>query len=142
MELIGELNNTDLTIEIDLHDLKNEMNLTDLIEDGCRDYIDNTDFSDHINIEERAQDLLDQYNGMSDPCSLGQSFEKAVWWAMSRSDKDTPTPSEEGVTLHEKYQEEIKRLVREEVRTILNMTVGRLEVQAKYRKVDDDPSLT
>ena len=52
MELIGELNNTDLTIEIDLHDLKNEMNLTDLIEDGCRDYIDNTDFSDHINIEE------------------------------------------------------------------------------------------
>ena len=142
MELIGELNNTDLTIEIDLHDLKNEMNLTDLIEDGCRDYIDNVDLSEYVDVESKAQDLLHQYDGMDNPCHLGQSFEKAVWWAMSRSDKGTPTPSEEGVTLHEKYQEEIKRLVREEVRTILNMTVGRLEVQAKYRKVDDDPSLT
>ena len=142
MEIIGELNNTDLTIEIDLHDLKNEMDLADLIEEGCRDYIDNIDFDERVNIENKALDLLDQYDGMTNPCHLGIAFEKAVWWAMSRSDKDTPTPSEEGVTLHEKYQEEIKRLVREEVRTILNMTVGRLEVQAKYSKVDDDPSLT
>ena len=122
MELIGELNNTDLTIEIDLHDLKNEMNLTDLIEDGCRDYIDNTDFSDHINIEERAQDLLDQYNGMSNPCSLGQSFEKAVWWAMSRRDVAP--------------EDVVRKIVREELRNILGKTID------AYLGKDEDASTT
>ena len=134
MELIGELNNTDLTIEIDLHDLKNEMNLTDLIEDGCRDYIDNTDFSDHINIEERAQDLLDQYNGRNDPCRLGESFEKAVWWAMSRqSDENTPTPSS---IINGTTEQFIRKIVREELRSILGKTID------AYLGKDEDASTT
>ncbi len=142
MEINGSIDSGNITFDFDEDDVRRALDLDDYIEEGCREYMESFDFSSHIDVSDEAQNLLDQYDGMNSPCSLGQSFEKAVWWAMSRSDKDTPTPSEEGVTLHEKYQEEIKRLVREEVRTILNMTVGRLEVQAKYRKVDDDPSLT
>ena len=141
MEISGSIDGGTIDLDIDVHDVRKALDLDDYIADGCSDYINNTDLSEHINIESTARELLDQYEGMSNPCDLGESFEKAVWWAMSRSNRDTPTPSEEGVTLHEKYQEEIKRLVRQEVRAILNMTVGRLEVQAKYRKVDDDPSL-
>jgi hypothetical protein len=128
MEIIGELNNTDLTIEIDLHDLMNEMNLTDQIEDGCRDYIDNVDFSDYINIDSKIEELLSQYDGMNNPCGLGKSFEKAVWWAMSR---------------HTLFNEDVvRKIVREELRAILNMGVSRLDVQAKYKRVDDDTSNT
>ena len=142
MEISGSIDGGTIDLDIDVDDVRRELDLDDYIADGCRDAVNDIDFSDYISIEGDIDELLSQYDGMNNPCGLGKSFEKAVWWAMSRSDKDTPTPSEEGVTLHEKYQEDIKRLVREEVRTILNMTVGRLEVQAKYRKVDDDPSLT
>ena len=110
MELIGELNNTDLTIEIDLHDLKNEMDLADLIEDGCRDYMDSTDFSDYVDVESKAQDLLDQYDGMNNPCGLGQSFEKAVWWAMSRRDVAP--------------EDVVRKIVREELRNMLITTLN------------------
>ena len=129
-------------IEIETSDLN------DIIEEGCREYIDGHDFDEHINIESKAQDLLDQYDGMDSPCGLGQSFEKAVWWAMSRRDvapedvvrkivrEEVRTPSEEGVTLHEKYQEEIKRLVREELRSILGKTID------AYLGKDEDASTT
>ena len=122
MEIIGELNNTDLTIEIDLHDLKNEMNLTDLIEDGCRDYIDNVDFSEYVDIESKALDLLDQYDGMTNPCHLGIAFEKAVWWAMSRRDVAP--------------EDVVRKIVREELRSILGKTID------AYLGKDEDASTT
>ena len=128
MEIIGELNNTDLTIKIDLHDLMNEMNLTDQIKDGCRDAINDIDFSDYINIDSKIEELLSQYDGMNNPCGLGKSFEKAVWWAMSR---------------HTLFNEDVvRKIVREELRAILNMGVSRLDVQSKYKRVDDDTSNT
>ena len=138
MEIIGELNNTDLTIEIDLHDLKNEMNLTDLIEEGCRDYIDNVDFSEYVDIESKALDLLDQYDGMNHPCGLGQSFEKAVWWAMRRQHN----ADDEQMKKDLDTEDGIRRIVREELRAILNMGVSRLDVQSKYKRIDDDVSNT
>ena len=134
MEIIGELNNTDLTIEIDLHDLKNEMNLTDLIEDGCRDYIDNVDLSEYVDVESKAQDLLHQYDGLDSPCRLGQTFEKAVWWAMSRqSDENTPTPSS---IINGTTEQFIRKIVREELRSILGKTID------AYLGKDEDASTT
>ena len=132
MELIGELNNTDLTIEIDLHDLKNEMNLTDLIEDGCRDYIDNVDLSEYVDVESKAQDLLDQYDGMNNPCGLGQSFEKAVWWAMSRQHN----ADDEQMKKDLDTEDGIRRIVREELRSILGKTID------AYLGKDEDASPT
>ena len=122
MELIGELNNTDLTIEIDLHDLKNEMDLADLIEDGCRDYIDNVDFSDYISIEGDIDELLSQYDGMNSPCGLGKSFEKAVWWAMSRQGDENDEQTIRG------DEEKVRRIVREELR---NLLVNTLNIEAQ-----------
>ena len=119
-----------IEIDVDLDDIKEEFEIMDSddVEQIVRDYLDNHDFGEEIDIDGKAEELLLQYDGMNNPCGLGKSFEKAVWWAMSR---------------HTLFNEDVvRKIVREEVRTILNMTVGRLEVQAKYRKVDDDPSLT
>ena len=126
MEIIGELNNTDLTIEIDTDDVLRELGIDDRIEDGCRDYLDNYDFDEHVNIDAKAEDLLLQYDGMNDPCGLGQAFEKAVWWAMSRYPVRTPLFSEDGV----------RKIVREELRSILGKTID------AYLGKDEDASTT
>ena len=39
-------------------------------------------------------------------------------------------------------EDEIRVIVREELRAILNMGINRLDVQAKYKRVDDDTSDT
>ena len=98
------------------------MNLTDLIEEGCRDYIDSIDFDEHVNIESKALDLLDQYDGMTNPCHLGIAFEKAVWWAMSRRDVAP--------------EDVVRKIVREELRSILGKTID------AYLGKDEDASTT
>jgi len=68
--------------------------------------------------------LLDQYDGMDNPCGLGQSFEKAVWWAMSRCDvalmKDR--------TRDEPFEDVVRRIVHEELR---NMLITTLNIEAQ-----------
>tara|TARA_Y100001949_G_scaffold167617_1_gene165472 strand:+ start:4177 stop:4572 length:396 start_codon:yes stop_codon:yes gene_type:complete len=119
-----------IEIDVDLDDIKEEFEIMDSddVEQIVRDYLDNHDFGEEIDIDGKAEELLLQYDGMNNPCGLGQSFEKAVWWAMSR---------------HTLFNEDVvRKIVREELRAILNMGVSRLDVQSKYKRIDDDVSNT
>ena len=128
MEISGSIDGGTIDLDIDVDDVRRELNLDEYIADGCRDAVNDIDFSDYISIEGDIDELLSQYDGMNNPCGLGKSFEKAVWWAMSR---------------HTLFNEDVvRKIVREELRAILNMGVSRLDVQAKYKRVDDDTSDT
>ena len=128
MEISGSIDGGTIDLDIDVDDVRQELNLDDYIADGCRDAVNDIDFSEYISIEGDIDELLSQYDGMNNPCGLGKSFEKAVWWAMSR---------------HTLFNEDVvRKIVREELRAILNMGVSRLDVQAKYKRVDDDTSDT
>ena len=128
MEISGSIDGGTIDLDIDVDDVRRELDLDDYIADGCRDAVNDIDFSDYISIEGDIDELLSQYDGMNNPCGLGKSFEKAVWWAMSR---------------HTLFNEDVvRKIVREELRAILNMGVSRLDVQAKYKRVDDDTSNT
>ena len=128
MEISGSIDGGTIDLDIDVDDVRRELNLDEYIADGCRDAVNDIDFSEYISIEGDIDELLSQYDGMNNPCGLGKSFEKAVWWAMSR---------------HTLFNEDVvRKIVREELRAILNMGVSRLDVQAKYKRVDDDTSDT
>ena len=128
MEISGSIDGGTIDLDIDVDDVRQELNLDDYIADGCRDAVNDIDFSEYISIEGDIDELLSQYDGMNTPCGLGKSFEKAVWWAMSR---------------HTLFNEDVvRKIVREELRAILYMGVSRLDVQAKYKRVDDDTSDT
>ena len=128
MEISGSIDGGTIDLDIDVDDVRRELNLDEYIADGCRDAVNDIDFSDYISIEGDIDELLSQYDGTNNPCGLGKSFEKAVWWAMSR---------------HTLFNEDVvRKIVREELRAILNMGVSRLDVQAKYKRVDDDTSDT
>ena len=128
MEISGSIDGGTIDLDIDVDDVRRELNLDEYIADGCRDAVNDIDFSDYISIDSKVEELLDQYDGMNNPCGLGKSFEKAVWWAMSR---------------HTLFNEDVvRKIVREELRAILNMGVSRLDVQSKYKRVDDDTSNT
>ena len=128
MEISGSIDGGTIDLDININDVRRELNLDDYIADGCRDAVNDIDFSDCISIEGNIDELLSQYDGTNNPCGLGESFEKAVWWAMSR---------------HTLFNEDVvRKIVREELRAILNMGVSRLDVQSKYKRVDDDTSNT
>ena len=94
------------------HDVTIEVDLEDEIADGVVSYIDSYDFSDVIDVDDKIKDLLDQYADSTNPCSLGQSFEKAVSWAIGRQAITEEVPM---FISHES----IRRTVREELKKIL-----------------------
>ena len=75
MQVTGEITATEVNIEIDVDDITEEV-------------VDNIDWSDrisdNIDVGSEVESLLDQYHDNDSPCGVGKSFEKAVWWAMSR----------------------------------------------------------
>ena len=104
MEISGSIDGGTIDLDIDVDDVRQELNLDDYIADGCRDAVNDIDFSDYISIEGDIDELLSQYDGMNNPCGLGKSFEKAVWWAMSR---------------HTLFNEDVvRKIVHEELRNI------------------------
>jgi len=145
------------TLKVDTDDLFSymESDIQDCVESMLRDH----DTSEHVAGE--AEELLRQYlNGAS--CSLAEKFTKAVGEAMSRlhADDTAATPGDEMETvirsvvkqvLDEKDSdgvfepefkdtvlEEIRRMIREEIRALLYMGTSRLDVQAKYKRIDGE----
>ena len=117
------------TLKVDADDLFGymESDIQDCVESMLRDH----DTSEHVAGE--AEDLLRQYlNGAS--CSLAEKFTKAVGEAMSRlhADDTAATPGDEMETV-------IRTVVRQELRALLYMGQSRLDVQAKYKRVDGYP---
>ncbi len=96
MNITGEINATEVEIEIDLDDIVSGIDFASAV-------------SENVDIEGRVESLLDQYRGNNSPCSVGRSFEQAVWWAMSRqADNDGDFTSLPGLG------------VREELKAIIN----------------------
>ena len=145
------------TMEVDVNDLFGYLESD--IQDCVDSMIRNQDVSDQVT--EEAEELLRQYlNGAS--CSLAEKFTKAVGEAMSRlhADDTAATPGDEMETvirsvvkqvLDEKESvgtfepefkdtvlEEIRRMIREEIRLLLYMGHNRLGVQAKYKRIDGE----
>ena len=145
------------TLKVDTDDLFSymESDIQDCVESMLRDH----DTSEHVAGE--AEDLLRQYlNGAS--CSLAEKFTKAVGEAMSRlhADDTAATPGDEMETvirsvvkqvLDEKDSDgvfepefkdavlgEIRTMIREEIRALLYMGTSRLDVQAKYKRIDGE----
>ena len=143
------------TLKVDVDDLFSymESDIQDCVDSMLRDH----DTSEHVAGE--AEDLLRQYlNGAS--CSLAEKFTKAVGEAMSRlhADDTAATPGDEmevvirsvvEQVLDEKESDgvfepefkdtvlgEIRKMIREEIRALLYMGTNRLDVQAKYKRVD------
>jgi len=145
------------TMEVDVNGLFDYMESD--IQDCVASMLRNQDVSDQVT--EEAVDLLRQYiQGGS--CNLADKFTEAVGEAMSRlhADDTAATPGDEMETvirsvvkqvLDEKESdgmfepefkdtvlEEIRRMIREEIRLLLYMGHNRLEVQAKYKRVDGE----
>ena len=145
------------TLKVDTDDLFSymESDIQDCVESMLRDH----DTSEHVAGE--AEELLRQYlNGAS--CSLAEKFTKAVGEAMSRlhADDTAATPGDEMETvirsvvkqvLDEKDSdgvfepefkdtvlEAIRTMIREEIRALLYMGTSRLDVQAKYKRIDGE----
>ena len=110
MEVTGEITATEVNIEIDVDDLASDIS-------------DNIDWSDkiseNIDVGSEVESLLDQYDENTSPCRVGKSFEKAVWWAMSRrADNDSnyvAVDSNGSVT-----PEGLRILIREELKSLVS----------------------
>jgi hypothetical protein len=96
VNITGEIAATKVEVDIDIDEILSEIDLASAI-------------SENIDIEGRVESLLDQYTGNNSPCTVGRSFERAVWWAMSRQpDHDGNYTSLPGLG------------VREELKAIIN----------------------
>ena len=71
MNITGEIAATEVEVDIDIDDIVSEIDFASAI-------------SENIDIPDVVESLLKEYNGRHTPCSVGQAFEQAVWWAMSR----------------------------------------------------------
>ena len=148
------------TMEVDVNDLFGYLESD--IQDCVDSMIRNQDVSDQVT--EEAEELLRQYlNGAS--CSLAEKFTKAVGEAMSRlhADDTAATPGEQmevvirsvvkqvmdeedaergDSLLESRFKDavlgEIRTMIREEIRALLYMGTSRLDVQAKYKRIDGE----
>jgi len=103
MIVTGEIASTEVEVDIDIDDIVSEIDFASAISENA------SAISENIDIEGRVESLLDQYTGNNSPCTVGRSFERAVWWAMSRqADHDGNYTSLPGLG------------VREELKAIIN----------------------
>ncbi len=108
MEVTGEITATEVNIQIDTDDITEEV-------------VDNIDWEDkisgHIDVGSEVESLLDQYHDNDSPCGVGKSFEKAVWWAMSRRvDNDSNYVAADS---NDSTPAGLRILIREELRSLV-----------------------
>jgi len=113
MQVCGEINRgVDIDIDIDTDDLASEI-----------------DWSGHIGdpVNECVKELLEEYDGNGHPCSVGQSFEQAVWWAMGRKAEHHRDGSGSGISVMKlEDSEELNARIRDVVRAQLRELVSGL----------------
>ena len=105
MNITGEITESvEVNIDIDVDDIVSDIDWSSIVDNN-------------VAIDGKVENLLEQYHGNHSPCGTGRSFEKAVWWAMTRrADNDadyeaptTPTPDEDA----------LRRLIRAEIRSFM-----------------------
>ena len=104
MEVTGEITATEVNIEI------------------TGEVFDNIDWEDkiseNIDVGSEVESLLDQYDENTSPCGVGRSFEKAVWWAMSRrADNDDNYVAADS---NGSAPEGVRGLIREELKSLVS----------------------
>jgi len=109
VEVTGEITATEVNIQIDTDDITEEV-------------VDNIDWEDkisgHIDVGSEVESLLDQYHDNDSPCRVGRSFEKAVWWAMSRrADNDSNYVAADS---NGSVPEGVRGLIREELKSLVS----------------------
>jgi hypothetical protein len=98
MIVTGEIAATEVEVDIDIDDIVSENGFASAI-------------SENIDIDGRVETMLGQYTGNNSPCSVGRSFERAVWWAMSRqADHDGNYTSLPGLGVREELKAIISAL--------------------------------
>ena len=109
MEVTGEIRPTEVSIHFDEEDLASDIS----------DHIDWEDkISGHIDVGSEVESLLDQYDENRSPCGVGKSFEKAVWWAMSRrADNDDNYVAADS---NGSAPEGLRGLIREELKSLVS----------------------
>ena len=99
MVITGEINSgAEVEIEIDTDDILSEIDFSSIVEDN-------------IHLDGKVENLLEQYHGNSSPCSMGRTFEKSVWWAMTRQadhDGDYEASASDEAAIRRIVQEEIR----------------------------------
>jgi hypothetical protein len=100
VNITGEITDTvEVEIDIDTDDILSEIDWSSIIDAN-------------VDIDSKVENLLEQYHGNSSPCSMGRTFEKSVWWAMTRQadhDGDYEAPSHAA-------EAAVRRIVQEEIR--------------------------
>ena len=117
MEVTGEISTGAVEVEISID-----------VDDLASDISDNIDWSDkiseNIDVGSEVESLLDQYDENTSPCRVGRSFEKAVWWAMSRqADNDSNYVAVDSDGIAPEHLAETGRLrtwVREELKSLVS----------------------
>ena len=97
MNITGEITDT-VEVEIDTDDILSFIDWSSIIDAN-------------VHIDSKVENLLEQYHGNSSPCSMGRTFEKAVWWAMTRQadhDGDYEAPASDEAAVRRIVQEEIR----------------------------------
>ena len=105
MNITGEITESvEVNIDIDVDDIVSDIDWSSIVDNN-------------VDIDGKVENLLEQYHGNHSPCGTGRSFEKAVWWAMTRradnaADYEAPTtpPPDEDA---------LRRLIREEIRSFM-----------------------
>jgi len=107
MQVSGEIHNVEVDIHVDGEDIANDI-----------------DWSNHIDqpVAQCVEGLLDEYDGNNSPCSLGTSFEQAVWWAMSRKEEHCSEISVMKLEDSEELKAQIRSAVRSELRELVTHT--------------------
>ena len=122
MEINGSIESGTIENDVDVDDVRAHLEIMDQddVENIVSDYLDNRDAS--AEVEGTVESLLDQYDGNTAPCGLGQTFEKAVWWAMGRRTRVDGDVAEKSDALPD--DEYLRKVLREELLAILNTGIS------------------
>jgi hypothetical protein len=117
VEVTGEITATKVSIHFDEEDLASDISDNIDWSDKISENIDWDEFlPEHVGSE--VESLLDQYDENTSPCRVGESFEKAVWWAMSRqadNDDNYVAAASNGSA-----PEGLRGLIREELKSLVS----------------------
>ena len=99
VNITGEITDSvEVEINIDVDDIVSDIDWSSIVDNN-------------VDIDGKVENLLEQYHGNSSPCSIGRTFEKAVWWAMTRR-----AEHDSNYEASASDEDAVRRIVQEEIR--------------------------
>lgn len=99
MNITGEITDSvEVNIDIDTDEIMEGIDWSSIVDAN-------------IDIDSKVENLLRQYHGNNSPCGTGRSFERSVWWAMTRradNDSDYEASASDEAAVRRIVQEEIR----------------------------------